>query len=146
QHEYFHAFRTPCSYTVLLMDLTVDGSIDTPELYQPTPHQVLEVVRRISEVKRHNDIIAQYDGGGIAFLLPSTTTAGAKAFAKRVIKILKSSPLPGLNKENKLSVTIGIATMPQDCKVLGEMLAAAEIARDYARQTRVSHVAYADVV
>lgn len=141
EQEYFRCYRTGSALSLMILDLRVTGDashlgrdpLDIPAM--------AEVFRRVSKVKRGIDIMAHYEQQEYALILPNTAHAGAYTFAKRVHKELTATPLPGV-PANRLSVAMGIASIPKDCGELNRLMAAAEAAKAQSTQRRTPIVLY----
>lgn len=78
----------------------------------------------ISSVIRVSDIVARYGGDEFVVLLPAASAEGAYQAAKRVAQsIAKLAPING---EVQATVSIGIASYPEDAVTHGQLLQAAD--------------------
>lgn len=144
EQEYFRGYRSGSPLSVMVMEMRVVSGppFNREPLDVPC---VAEVVRRVSRLKRHIDMIAHYDQYDYAMLLPNTKTTGANTFAQRVAKALWSAPLVnGIDSAN-LSLAFGVACIPEDCTDLGVLLAAAEAAKSAALRAAVPIALYRDI-
>jgi diguanylate cyclase (GGDEF)-like protein len=73
------------------------------------------------------DRIARYGGEEFAIILPETTPAGALATAERIREIVATRPIP-VNHERQVSLTvsIGLATFPDDADSEEKLVGAAD--------------------
>lgn len=145
EQEYFRAYRSSSPLSVLLFEMRAIGPAPTFAREPLSVPAVAEAFRRISQIKRHIDLVAHYENNDFGIILPNTRTSGANIFAKRVLKILTSSPLPGM-ETNQLSLAVGVATVPDDCVDLALLLSAAEAAKAQAVRKVTPIVLYQDVV
>lgn len=145
EQEYFRGYRSGSPLSVMVMEMRV---VSGPPHFAREPLDVpavAEVVRRISRLKRHIDLLAHYDQYDYAMLLPNTKTSGANIFAQRVAKAIWSSPLvQGLDSSN-LSLAFGVACIPEDCLDLGVLLASAEAAKAAALRAAVPIALYREL-
>ena len=145
EQEYFRGYRSGSPLSVMVMEMRV---VSGPPHLSREPLDVpavAEVVRRISRLKRHIDLLAHYDQYDYAMLLPNTKTSGANIFAQRVARAIWSSPLAyGVDSAN-LSLAFGVACIPDDCLDLGVLLAAAEAAKAQALRAAVPIALYRDL-
>lgn len=93
-----------------------------------------DILRRLSEVLqaggdadrvRTTDIVARYSGEEFVLLLPETGKAGALTKAARLRDAVAAADLPG---GRRLSVSIGVASLPDDAADPEGLLTAAEAA------------------
>jgi len=129
EQEYFRGYRSGSPLSVMIMEMRVVGG---PPEFKREPLDVVavaEVFRRISQLKRHIDLVAHYEQYDYAMILPNTKSSGANVFAQRVVNSLLSTPLPGGVHAGKLSLAFGVACIPEDCTDLSYVLAAAEAAK-----------------
>ncbi len=145
EQEYFRAYRSSSPLSLLLLEMRVVGAPPNFGRDALDVGAVAEAFRRISKIKRHVDMVCHYDTYDYGLILPNTRTAGANIFARRILKALTDSPLPGI-ENNRLSIVMGIATVPDDCVDLAVLLSAAEAARNQAVKTVSPVVLYQDVV
>jgi hypothetical protein len=145
EQEYFRGYRSGSPLSVMVMEMrVVSGPPNLTREPLDVP-AVAEVVRRISRLKRHIDLLAHYDQYDYAMLLPNTKTSGANIFAQRVAKAIWSSPLTqGLDSSN-LSLAFGVACIPDDCLDLGVLLASAEAAKAAALRASVPIALYREL-
>lgn len=145
EQEYFRGYRSGSPLSVMVMEMRV---ISGPPNFERQPLDtpaLAEVVRRVSRLKRHIDLLAHYDQYDYAMLLPNTKTTGANTFAQRVAKAIWSASLaPGVDSSN-LSLAFGVACIPEDCLDLGVLLAAAEAAKAAALRAAMPIALYRDI-
>ena len=145
EQEYFRGYRSGSPLSVMVMEMRV---ISGPPSFAREPLDVpavAEVVRRISRLKRHIDLLAHYEQYDFAMLLPNTKTSGANTFAQRIAKAIWSSPIAhGVDSAN-LSLAFGVACIPEDCLDLGVLLASAEAAKAQALRAAVPIALYRDI-
>ncbi len=145
EQEYFRGYRSGSPLSVMVMEMRV---ISGPPHFERQPLDtpaLAEVVRRISRLKRHIDLLAHYDQYDYAMLLPNTKTTGANTFAQRVAKAIWSSPLsPNIDSSN-LSLAFGVSCIPEDCLDLGVLLAAGEAAKAAALRAAMPIALYRDI-
>lgn len=145
EQEYFRGYRSGSPLSVMVMEMRV---VQGPPNFVREPLDVpavAEVVRRISRLKRHIDLLAHYDQYDYAMLLPNTKTSGANIFAQRVARAIWSSPLAyGIDSAN-LSLAFGVACIPEDCLDLGVLLASAEAAKAQALRAAVPIALYREI-
>jgi hypothetical protein len=145
EQEYFRSYRAknPLSIIVFEMRCIVHTGGEVVRQVLPAP-AVVDATLRMSQLKRHQDLLAHYDAFDYALILPSTKSGGANIFANRLVKCLTSSPLAGM-QSNQLALSVGSATIPEDFVDLSSLLGAADACMKRARETNQSVVMYRDL-
>jgi hypothetical protein len=145
EQEYFRSYRAknPLSVIVFEMRCLVSSGGEIVRQMLPAP-ALVDAALRVSQLKRHQDLLAHYDAFDYALILPSTKSGGANIFANRLVKCLTSSPLAGL-QSGQLSIAVGSATIPEDFVDLSSLLGAADACMKRARDTKQALVMYRDV-
>lgn len=87
---------------------------------------LIHLVRNIQHKLRETDIFARQGGDEFLVLLPETTELGAMDVAERICKSIAHSPLGIGNKAVDVSVSIGIATFPDNGLSLDDLVANAD--------------------
>jgi len=121
--------------------------VSGPEtVIQPLPSRaVREVAKRIFTVVRPLDWVGHYENTEYAFLLPHTDRKEALELAEGMIKAIYASPLTDEVSSDNLGIFMGVASVPDDCNHPGILLACADEARKYARQTGKHAIAFGDL-
>lgn len=146
EQEYFRGHRSGSPLSVIVFEMRVKSG-PTGTIREPLPIGALrEAVLRISQAKRHNDLLAHYEAFDYAMLCPDTKGEGARVFAKRLINSLLKSPLATGVDARTLSLSFGAACVPEDFLELGLLLSAAETAKGNALQTDVPVLLYRDLL
>ena len=68
---------------------------------------------------RESDLVARYGGEEFAMVLPRTDQAMAKVFAERFHEAVAKRPFKNSASSTKLTVSIGLATYPEDAEITG---------------------------
>ncbi|HEY9772998.1 MAG TPA: DUF4388 domain-containing protein [Planktothrix sp.] len=145
EQEFFRTYRSRSALSVIVFEVRFVpvGGTGKPQML-PGP-AALDAVLRISQLKRHQDLLAHYDTYDYALLLPNTKAAGAQTFANRVIKVLTASPLAGGIDASQLTISLGCASIPEDCTDLTVLLGAADLAMQQSRQLKQPLVMFRDI-
>lgn len=91
-----------------------------------------KVLRQIGEILkgsfRSYDIVARYGGEEFTVILPGMDKGKAKEVAERIRVSIKETKIPGEEKlpSGKLTVTIGVATFPDDASSAEELIGIAD--------------------
>jgi GGDEF domain-containing protein len=146
EQEYFRGHRSGSPISVIVFEMRVKSG-PNGAIREPLPIGALrEAVLRISQAKRHNDLLAHYEAFDYALLCPDTKGEGARVFAKRLITSLTKSPLSHGVDAGSLSLSFGAACVPEDFLELGLLLSAAESAKANALQNEKQVLLYRDLL
>jgi diguanylate cyclase (GGDEF)-like protein len=90
--------------------------------------ETLKIVgERMARVLRKNDVIIRYGGDEYIVLLPNTDKKTAAVIAERIRKEISREPFYAFgNKKFNISVTLGVATYPNDAKGRDELIGKAD--------------------
>lgn len=145
EQEYFRSYRTRSSFSVIVFELSkIDTTSDGDIRSSLGLDSIVDAVLRISNLKRHVDILAHYDDSKYSMLLPNTKAAGAKTFVNKFLSKLNDKPLNGIH-DMTLSISLGTASVPEDFKNLSSLLGAADLAMRHAKASKQVHVQYKDI-
>lgn len=92
------------------------------------------LAQSIREQLRDTDILARYGGDEFTLLLPETPAHGALDVANRIRHSVANTPLGAHGGAIKTSVSIGIATYPEDGRTLNALVANADAAMYQAKK------------
>lgn len=143
EQEYFRCYRSRSPLSVIVFEMRMDGGNGQRQML-PGP-AILDAVLRISQLKRHVDLLAHYDAYDYAMLLPNTKANGSQIFANRLVRALTASSLGGEVDPSKLILSMGCASIPEDFVDLSSLLGAADLAMDQARQQKKHVVLFRDI-
>lgn len=145
EQEYFRGNRAGTPLSVITFELRTKSGVKEI-IREPLPQAALsEAVLRITQEKRHNDLLAHYELFDYALICPDTSGEGARIFAERLAKALTKDPLSSTVRKENLSVCFGISCVPEDFLEMGLLLTAAETARNHALETDKSVVLFRDI-
>ncbi|MDX2010920.1 MAG: diguanylate cyclase [Myxococcaceae bacterium] len=89
-----------------------------------------ELLRRLAEVLskdlRQTDLIARYGGEEFAVLLPETTKAEALQVGERMREAVEARINENTTWPQRITVSVGVATFPEDAKSAEDLLEAAD--------------------
>ncbi|RMH82103.1 MAG: diguanylate cyclase [Calditrichaeota bacterium] len=100
-----------------------------------------EVLRKVSKILkssvRDNDIVARYGGEEFAIILPGAGKLGAVSLAERIRTKVEITEFANqeIQPEGKLTVSIGVATFPEDALTEAELIDSADKALYHAKKT-----------
>ena len=134
EEEVNRAYRYGSTLSLLMMD------IDNFKKFNDTfGHQAGDTVLKtigtiiLQEIRR-SDFAARYGGEEISIILPETSSAETFAFSDRLREIIHNLPITILKKEVVcVSVSIGIASFPEDAANRRDLIDAADKALYFAK-------------
>ncbi len=144
REEIARALRYGQPMSLLLADIDGFASVNYDLGYQVGD----EILRRISSVLqeddspergRTSDVLARYSGEEFVLLLPETAKAGALTKAARLRDAVANAEMPG---GRKMSLSIGVACLPDDAADPEGLLTAAESALRGAKRGGPGRVQY----
>ena len=131
----FHRYeRLNVPFSIVLFDMRLRDAMGLQPMSGPLLN---EAVRRLISVRRNLDIIAHFETFDFAAILPHTTTDSAAFFAQRVIELIMQSPLAPNLHPSHISLSFGVAGVPEDCDDPAFLIAAAKEARTRASQSTI---------
>ncbi len=142
REEVARAQRAGHGLALMLLDLDGFAQVNAALGFQGGD----QVLRRVAQLlvagdspsrMRSGDIVARFGGEEFALLLPETGKTGAIAKAERLREVVSGAALPG---DQHLTVTIGVASMPDDATTPEALLDSAGAALRAAKQGGKSRV------
>jgi len=125
QHEVKRAVRSNQPLSLLMLDIDYFKSINDAFGHSRGDQALSEVAARIQAQVRLSDEIFRFGGDEFAILLPQINKPQAIVLAHRIMKHVGESPLTG-NPPLMLSISIGIASYPEDGETPQGLLEMAE--------------------
>ena len=97
-------------------------------------HTVAQVIKANTRIL---DVVSRYGGEEFAVILPETDVASAKIVAERIRSAVQETYFPVSNEQPPVHVTvsIGLATCPQDANEINELIEMADKALYYSKET-----------
>lgn len=132
----FHRYeRLNVPFSIVIFEMRLKDVISGP---QPLPLPLLkEAVERMEGLRRKLDLVAHFETFDYAAILPHTNTDSAGFFAQRLHELLLSPGLgPGISA-GSLSLSFGVAGIPEDSTDPGQLLAQAREAQRKAAEGTV---------
>jgi diguanylate cyclase (GGDEF)-like protein len=97
------------------------------KLGHPVGNRLLcQLARVIQQELRTSDVMARYGGDEFIVFLPETPSAGANVVAERIRNSMSAMPLEEGVHEVECTVSIGLATFPDDGSTLDAIIAKAD--------------------
>jgi diguanylate cyclase (GGDEF)-like protein len=136
-HRYFQQqLRVECeramraSYSLSLLIVDIDHFKNVNDMYgHLTGDQVLKVITaRMKAELRTSDQLARYGGEEFAVILPNTTSQGAENVGERLKRSVSAFPIWVENQSINITVSMGVATFPEQAAAPKELIAMADTA------------------
>jgi len=137
--EILNRSREKSIYTSLLF-----LDIDNFKIFNDTwGHQrgdevLIAIAKLIKDLSRKQDLVARYGGEEFAIILPGTSTKEAQAIAERIrseIEKYHFEPQSGEHPQQRLTISIGIATFPEHGTSKAELIGNADNALYQAKKS-----------
>lgn len=136
EHEISHAARYNEPLAFAMID--IDHFKNYNDLYghQAGDRILQEVATVLMNSVREVDSVYRYGGEEICVLMPKTNKDGAKALAERMRENIEKAVFPFETSQplKSLTISIGVATFPEDASTAGELVKKADIALYKAKQ------------
>ncbi|MEO6771755.1 MAG: EAL domain-containing protein [Kofleriaceae bacterium] len=130
REEVARALRYAQPMSLLIADVDAFASVNCDLGYQAGDDILRRIAMTLAEDEspdrvRTSDVVARYSGEEFVILLPETAKSGALTKAARLRDAVANAKLPN---ERKLSISIGVACLPEDAADPESLLTAAEAA------------------
>jgi diguanylate cyclase (GGDEF)-like protein len=138
-HRYFHeqlqqsverSMRSGTSTALLMIDVDHFKKYNDRQGHPAGDEALRTVARLISEERRTVDVVARYGGEEFAILLHDVARSTAVELAEKIRARVAVAPIAHAEKQplGKLTVSIGVASCPQDGQTAEALLEAADVA------------------
>ncbi len=119
---------TRYNHTLSLLMIDSDGLKQVNDMYGHGAGDDLlrQLAQCIQRELRTTDILARHGGDEFVVLLPETPAARAREVAERVRRTVENARTNARGEQVQTTVSIGIATFPDDGRILGTLLANAD--------------------
>jgi len=140
--ELSRAARANTGCAVFLFDVDYFKSVNDAYGHARGDEVLCQLSQRVHDLLRTYDVLFRYGGDEFVLLLPDTAQADAVRVALRVVEGIRGTPFPGDPPLN-VSVSLGVATFPEDATEPEALLAVAD-RRNYLAKQRGRGCAVAD--
>ncbi|MBV9369451.1 MAG: diguanylate cyclase [Frankiales bacterium] len=111
---------------LLMLDLDHFKSVNDTHGHQVGDAVLVEVADRVRAEVREVDLVARYGGEEFVVVLPETDRAGAEHIAGRICERVRARPLHASGVELRVTVSIGVAVLPDDGTAPSALIRAAD--------------------
>jgi diguanylate cyclase (GGDEF)-like protein len=136
------ALRHGGSFAVFLFDVDFFKTVNDSYGHQRGDEILRQIAARATSVVRDADELFRYGGDEFVMVLPQVVRGAAVRIALSVVEAIRGSDFPG-EPPLRVSISLGVATFPEDGPDLTALLAAAD-RRNYLAKGRGRAVAVAD--
>jgi len=141
--EVERARRHNRSTSLLMIDVDLFKPINDTYGHAFGDEVLRELARAIEGELRATDVPCRYGGDEFAVVLPETDADEARRVAQRMLDTVRALPVrpPRGSEALRLSLSIGVATYPEDGETAGDLIASADSRLYLAKQSGRSQVA-----
>jgi diguanylate cyclase (GGDEF)-like protein len=129
------ALRYNRAATVMMIDSDNLKTVNDNHGHEAGNRLLRQLARLAQAELRYTDVLARYGGDEFIVLLPETPAKGALEVAERIRDAIAGMPLELEGKRVANSVSIGVASYPQDGNSLDSLVARADRAMYQAKQS-----------
>jgi diguanylate cyclase (GGDEF)-like protein len=129
RRESKRASRSGRPLSLVFMDLDGFKSVNDAHGHQAGSRALVEAAAVIRGSARETDVAARFGGDEFSIILPDTGSEGAAAVAERVRERIAAHPfLAGDGLNLRLTLSVGVATLPDVAASAEELVRAADVA------------------
>jgi diguanylate cyclase (GGDEF)-like protein len=129
RREAKRASRSGRPLSLVFLDLDGFKSVNDNHGHQAGSKALVEAAAVIRRCARETDMVARFGGDEFAIILPDTGSEGAAAVGDRVRERVEAHPfLAGNGLNLRLTVSVGVATLPDVAGSAEELVRAADMA------------------
>jgi two-component system cell cycle response regulator len=111
---------------LLMLDLDNFKNVNDTYGHQVGDAVLIEVADRVRAEVREVDLVARYGGEEFTVVLPETDRLGAEQIAERICERVRGRPLHASGVELRITVSIGVAVLPDDGTTPSALVRAAD--------------------
>jgi len=126
QEEFVRNARHPEPFSILMIDIDYFKKINDT-FGHPAGDAVLKVIAKLlAKMVRKLDVVARYGGEEFVVLLLKTDAMQAWQMAERIRKAIESAPIDWQGQKIDVTVSIGVASQPEDATQREELIGCAD--------------------
>jgi diguanylate cyclase (GGDEF)-like protein len=126
--EYLDRRKTPKGFiSLIFLDIDFFKLVDDNYGHLVGSETLRYVGERIKRVVRNEDVVIRYGGDEYIVILPNTDKKTARVIAERIRKEINQEPFYAFNnKKFNISITLGVASYPDDAKTRDALIGKAD--------------------
>ncbi|TAK02676.1 MAG: diguanylate cyclase [Candidatus Manganitrophaceae bacterium] len=126
QEEFLRSARHPEPFSILMIDIDYFKKINDT-FGHPAGDAVLKIIAKLLvKMVRKLDMVARYGGEEFVVLLLKSDSMQAWQMAERIRKTIESAPIDWQGQKIEATVSIGVASQPDDATKREELIACAD--------------------
>lgn len=114
EQEIERARRFQKKLSLLMMDIDFFKQLNDNYGHRTGDEVLKKIACRIAESVRNVDLAARYGGEEFVAMLPETSRQGALVTAERIRRMIMDTPVKVDDREVTVTISIGVATFPED--------------------------------
>lgn len=119
--------RYNTSFSLILIDIDFFKKFNDNYGHQSGDAVLKQVAQRLKKNVRSSDFVCRYGGEEMSIILPNTDRDEAIFTAQKLCQIIAEKPFKlANNQESKVTISLGVATYPQDGSTASEIIAQAD--------------------
>lgn len=142
--ELDRAARFGEEFALVMIDLDDFTQVNNTYGHQAGDAVLVEVANRLSSATRQVDLVARYGGEEFLLLLPRTDRSGALEVVEKVRAAVNDEPIATDAGPVRLTISLGVASHPDNGTTVGMLTAAADSALYRAKRSGKNRVCVAD--
>lgn len=131
-------------FSILMLDLDHFKSVNDAFGHARGDATLTEFVERVQTAARNSDVLFRFGGDEFVLFLPRTSHDQATVLASRLVEQISDAPFAG-QPPLSLTVSVGVATLPDDGSTAEELLARADARMYEAKRDGRSRVVSVDL-